>query len=444
MTDCLSPTQLRQYLAGELSSEEESALSAHLVQCQSCRAQADGYVAADPADEFRTALDDLRSSTSRPAILDETLDDLRQLPTGSAGPQQASPADGEAPETIGAYRVISLLGQGATGSVYLASPISVEATPDQVLPESEVPQLRNDGNASGDSASELKQLVAIKLLDAACVRSPLHRRRFERERDALTNIPSHRNVVRVLDSSMTRERCYLVMEYAGGSSLHDRWLAGNSLTIEEASRFILQAAAGLQHLHCHGLIHRDIKPSNLIVDDDGLLRIVDFGIVHQAEVENFGSRLTAPNTLIGTVDFMAPEQAMAVRDVDHRSDIYSLGCTFAWLLTGRRVYESSKAAEVLSAHNSAPIPSLRDRRPEIPQALDELFQRMIAKRLEDRPDSMSEIIAAIERHLGAPESSDTQTKDDVAMTSRISRIVIAVCTLLVAAVLATFAWWSFD
>ncbi|MHC4876479.1 MAG: protein kinase domain-containing protein [Planctomycetota bacterium] len=429
MTDCLSPSQLRQYLADELSPEDELVLSAHLAQCPACRERAEAFVKPGSTDELQAALDQLRSSARDEAVPDGTLESLRRLPTSVSRSQSSSPATTELPETIGRYRIIRLLGQGATGSVFLAS-----ATSEETHPHCEQPI--SDSGPESDS----QPLAAIKLLDADCVSNPLHRRRFERERDALERLPAHRNIVRVLDSCLSNELCYLVMQYAGGRSLHEVVLNSGPLRVEEACRLTLQAATGLEHLHSHRLIHRDIKPSNLIVDDNNFLRIVDFGIVHLAEVEAFGSRLTATNALIGTVDFMAPEQAMAVQDVDERSDIYSLGCTLAWLLTGRRVYEFSRPADVLSAHNSAPVPSLRDRRAEIPRALDELFQRMLAKSLDDRPDSMSEVIAGIEHILKSDQPVAIQREGHAATTSLARLAVITVCCLAAAAAIASFVW----
>ena len=378
MSDCLSPDELQRFLAGTLSPEREATVSTHFEQCEDCQRLADAALDWGPVDACRAVTSCGDESADEDGQSEKVFATLHKL----VRPVSVSPASSariaQIPERIGSYRVLRLLAQGGTGAVYLATQSEDEGT-----------------------ATEPGTLVAIKVLTPECVARPLHRKRFERERNVLTALPPHRNVVRVFDSCLTDEMRYLVMEYAGGKNLWQSVAAQSLIPIDDACRLILQVADGLQHIHAHGLVHRDIKPSNLIVDDHETVKIVDFGIVHYAEVEQLESRLTEANTLMGTADFMAPEQATDVRNVGPAADTYSPGCTLAWLLTGQLVFERKNLAETLIAHRRETVPSIRERRADIPLELDVLFQKMVAKLPEDRPETMIEVIAELHRILSS-------------------------------------------
>lgn len=385
MSSCLSPEELLRFLQGQLPADEEARAAEHFDHCADCQQLAEDGLDWEPAKHWSAdAVAQLDQNFSE-SIPDQLLSSLTELAKSHT---PVLPSDVvEIPEAIGNYRVLRLLAHGSTGNVFLATP---------------------DSSSDPDPSA----WVAIKVLKPECFDRLQHRKRFERERNALVMLPPHPNVIRVIDSSLTDELRFLVMEYAGGRNLCDLPLAGGGLPVDDACRLILQAAAGLEHLHSHGLIHRDIKPSNLILNDGDTLKIVDFGIVHQAEVESFGSRLTETNSLIGTIDFMAPEQATDVRNVGPAADIYSLGCTLAWLLTGQLVFEHRTIPEALLAHRRTPVPSLRARRNDVPPRLDALFQQMIAKQPEDRPASARDVMSELQHCLAELSKGVTESPAD--------------------------------
>jgi hypothetical protein len=166
----------------------------------------------------------------------------------------------------------------------------------------------------------------------------------------------------------------------------------------------------LAHSHACGLIHRDIKPSNLLVDADGTVKILDMGLVRFIDAQTGPAPSTSPEGLthtghiMGTFEYMAPEQAVDTRRADERSDIYSLGCTLYYLLTGETPFAGENAMMKLLAHRENPIPSLRAARPEAPAALNLAFQKMLAKKPEDRFQSMAEVakaLKAVYRRMGS-------------------------------------------
>src|SRR4029077_523385 len=191
----------------------------------------------------------------------------------------------------------------------------------------------------------------------------------------------------------------LVMEYVDGSDLWATVKKNGTLPIAQAVDCVLQAARGLEAAHAAGILHRDIKPNNLILDKSGKVKVVDLGLaslIADAECDQ-QAPLTEDGTVLGTADFISPEQALDTRTADARSDIYSLGCTLFFLLTGQVVYPVATRMQKMLAHREQPVPSLRDLRPEVTQQLEMLFRKMVAKRVEDRQESMTAVIGDLER-----------------------------------------------
>jgi serine/threonine protein kinase len=245
--------------------------------------------------------------------------------------------------------------------------------------------------------SRMKRIVAIKMLRPSVMEIPGMVRRFQREVVAVSKLV-HPNIVVAYDCLEVEDNHYLVMEYVQGVDLARYIKEHGPLPIETAVSYILQAASGLQHAHRQGIVHRDIKPANLMLDNSGKVKILDLGLarlrrgMNSTDQSNDCSQLTDQGDAMGTVDFMSPEQSLDARNAGRRSDVYSLGCTLYYLLTRRPVYGGRTALARILAHRTAPIPSLRAERAEVPPQIDGIFQRMVAKTKEERYRSMTPVI----------------------------------------------------
>jgi serine/threonine protein kinase/DNA-binding response OmpR family regulator len=270
---------------------------------------------------------------------------------------------------IGNYQVLDRLGAGGMGTVYKAR------------------------------HRRMKRVVAIKVLSQSADQSDKFLQRFQREVEAVARL-SHPNIVLAHDADEAEVGHFLVMEFVDGQDLASTVEKGGPLPIPQAVECIVQAGRALDYAHKQGIIHRDIKPANLMRDVSGAVKVTDLGLARFSEQLGPGvkemSALTQAGTIMGTVDFMSPEQAMGATDIDHRTDIYSLGCTLHYLLTGRPPYEGPTLMAVLVKHRDAVVPSLRSARAEVPPALDQIFQRMLAKKPEDRFATMAEAVQALE------------------------------------------------
>lgn len=246
----------------------------------------------------------------------------------------------------------------------------------------------------------MKRRVALKILPPAAVQNEKLLRRFYREVEAAARLV-HPNIVTAYDAGECQGVHYLVMEYVDGEDLGSIVDRQGPLPLDFVLSCMVQAARGLQFAHQCGVIHRDIKPSNLLLDRSHVVKILDMGLarlVDQLDADRVGSEeLTTSGQIIGTVDYMSPEQVDSSAQVDHRTDIYSLGCTMYRLLTGTAPYRRSTAVETLLAHRTAPIPQITALRPDVPRQLDDLLARMLAKNVEDRLPSMADVIEHLER-----------------------------------------------
>lgn len=243
---------------------------------------------------------------------------------------------------------------------------------------------------------KMKRIVALKVLTGTAVNSAGAVTRFHREVEAAAKL-SHPNIVTAHDADEAKGLHYLVMEHVDGPDLEQRVLESGPIPTATAMDYITQAATGLAHAHAHGVIHRDLKPSNLLLDPGGTIKILDMGLAFfTAEPglqrpDNDLTRLTDAGSMVGTVDFMSPEQALDAREVDARSDVYSLGCTLYFLLTGQPVYQGETPMRRLIAHREAPIPSLSEERDDVPPQVDVILAKMIAKQPDDRYQTAEEL-----------------------------------------------------
>jgi serine/threonine protein kinase len=275
--------------------------------------------------------------------------------------------DDKLPLVIGEYDVIDQIGRGGMGYVLKAR------------------------------HRTMKRYVAIKFLLPLYTVSGDLKQRFAREVEAAAKL-EHPNIVPAYDAGSREDgSLYLVMKYIPGKNLRVKVKKEGPLSLAAAVDAICQVAAGLAFAHEQGVVHRDVKPSNLLIDLAGVVRVLDLGLARmkptpgEAETDD----LTGSGSIMGTVDYMAPEQAMDARSADHRSDIYSLGCTLYFLLIGKAPFAAESMMSRLLAHREGPIPKLTELR-DVPEELEGIYQRMMAKRPDDRPQSMQELIDSLE------------------------------------------------
>lgn len=272
---------------------------------------------------------------------------------------------------IGQYVVLERLGQGGMGTVFKAR------------------------------HRRMRRVVAIKVLAASLGQSEKFVKRFQREVEAVARL-SHPNIVMAHDAGESKLGHFLVMEFVNGHDLASELDKRGRLPVADALDCILQAARALEYAHGQGIIHRDIKPANLLRDVSGVVKVADLGLARFEEgfdKPDGLSALTQAGSMMGTVDFMPPEQALGLTTIDHRADIYSLGCTLYYLLVGKPPYEGPTMMAVLLAHREGPIPSLTAARQDVPVELDALFQLMLAKSPADRIQTMSEVVRVLEALL---------------------------------------------
>jgi serine/threonine protein kinase len=261
----------------------------------------------------------------------------------------------------GRYEVEELLGTGGMSSVYLARD------------------------------TELERRVTIKVLHAQHARDRRFVERFRREARAMARL-AHPNVVTVIDRGEHEGRDFIVFEHVAGQSLKDLLERQGPPSVADAVRIGQEVARGLAFAHEHGIVHRDVKPHNVLVAFDGAVKVTDFGIARSLDPKE---ALTETGTVLGTSDYLSPEQAFG-KPIDQRSDQYSLGILLYELLTGEVPYPGRNLGEVALRHLRDPVPSLRERRPDVPAELDAVVQRALAKRPEDRVPSTEEFISALE------------------------------------------------
>jgi predicted Ser/Thr protein kinase len=265
---------------------------------------------------------------------------------------------------LGPYVVLDVLGKGGMGYVYKAE------------------------------HRKMRRVVALKVIARAALQSPDAVRRFEREVQAAARL-EHPNIVTAFDAGEASGTHYLVMQYVEGRNLSEVVKELGPQPLGRTVDWILQAARGLAFAHEQGVIHRDIKPGNLLVDSRGTVKILDMGLARLENLDADQDQLTGTGQIMGTVDYMAPEQAVDTRQADARADIYSLGVTLWYLLTARPLFAGDTAMNKMMAHMQTPVPPLASERGHVPPAVEAAFQRMVAKRPVDRFQSMREVIAAL-------------------------------------------------
>jgi serine/threonine protein kinase len=257
---------------------------------------------------------------------------------------------------------------------------------------------------------QLDRLAAIKLISSDHLESPDTLARFQREARAAARL-LHPNVVIVFDAGQDGDRHFYAMEYVSGIDLKHLLQQHGALSVQRACFYVRQAALGLEHAHQQGLVHRDIKPGNLILTpwpqekgNSGVVKVLDFGLARLTS-QLAADRLTAAGQIMGTPDFIAPEQVVNSSSVDIRADIYSLGGTLFTLLTAQVPFPSRSVQKKVFTRLGRPAPRVTDLRPELPAALADVVAKMMALEPADRFGSPLEVADALAKFTGEPLSS---------------------------------------
>jgi serine/threonine protein kinase len=271
---------------------------------------------------------------------------------------------------LGSYVLMERLGEGGMGAVFKA---------------------RN---------WKLGQVVAIKLIRKERLNNTDSIRRFQREIRAAALL-RHPNIVHALDADEVGGNHLLVMEYVEGIDLDKLVADKGPLPVPLAADYVRQTALALAHAQEKGMVHRDIKPSNLLLTREGQVKLLDLGLARLAPGADGGSvsTMTASGTVIGTPDFLAPEQARRSHDVDIRADLYSLGCTLYFLLTGRVPFAGGTIAEKLVQHQLDEPEPVEQLRPDVPPSLAAVVRKLMAKKPEQRYQSPAEVAEALSRNI---------------------------------------------
>jgi serine/threonine-protein kinase len=274
---------------------------------------------------------------------------------------------------LGQYRILDQLGRGGMGRVYKAE------------------------------HTTMGRLVALKILSSRLVQTARAQELFLREVRAAGRVV-HPNLVTAFDAGQFRNRFFLVLEFIDGPNLDQLVRQQGPLSVGLACDFIRQAALGLDHAHQLGLVHRDVKPSNLLVQRGNekasgrsVIKISDFGLarLHEPDIhpdEALGTILTKANMVMGTPDFLSPEQARNLHNVDLRSDLYSLGCTFYFLLTGQVPFPGGTTVEKVIRHTTEPPTPVTRLRPDVPLPVAAVVHRLLGKAPDDRYPSAAEVV----------------------------------------------------
>jgi serine/threonine protein kinase len=256
----------------------------------------------------------------------------------------------------------------------------------------------------------MKRVVALKVLSRSVMQSENFVARFQREVETIARL-SHPNIVMAFDADEAEAGPFLVMEFVDGRDLASEIVKNGSMSIADAIDCTVQAARGLGYAHESGLVHRDIKPGNILKDTTGRIKVTDLGLARLNDAAHAGATsLTQAGGILGTIDYMPPEQAIDSTAIDARADQYSLGLTLFFLLTGRAPFIGASAMAVLLMHRDAPIPALSALRSDVSPELEAVFRRMAAKKADDRYPTMGDVVKALEAIAGKLPTSDAPVR----------------------------------
>jgi serine/threonine protein kinase len=339
-----------------------------------------------------------------PASAREFLEKARLLPVGPAQQLLAHvpPSEGM---VLGPYRVLAHLADGGMGSVWLAVrdpdiPVAAPTpTPDPRTPNPASSSFRTSGEwMNPPPLSRPDELVVVKTMKGQFAGLDEVRHRFNRECRYMAEL-THPGVVAILDHGAADDgTLYMVLRFVESGDLKELVELQGALPEALALAFVHQIADALDEAHRRKLIHRDIKPANIFASPEGTCQLADFGIARSTSTER--TQLTMEGTLVGSPAYMSPEQVLAEKDLDIRSDLYALGCVLYFCLAGKEPYKG-RLQEVLHAHRTAPIPDPRAGRPEITAKGAGIVQKLMAKKREERFQTPADLRTALAEALAA-------------------------------------------
>ncbi len=400
-----SGSVLTAYSLGQLGEEDLAGIDGHLADCGVCRQVVEGVVPDTLLSLLRSAATepDSTGNVAGVEVLRNPGEGLRGFGVPQPRPRDANDLPPAALANHPRYRVGELLGVGGMGAVYKAEHLLMERP------------------------------VALKVLNRELIDKPATIERFRREVRAAARL-THPNIVAGFDAEQAGDVHFLVMEYVEGVSLARLIAEKGPLPVEQACDYIRQAALGLEHAHERGMVHRDIKPQNLMLTPAGQVKILDFGLarfvmesvpagamlgeegatvslspeglIQNGDCPRFESTakpLTQIGIVMGTPDYIAPEQARDSHVADIRADIYSLGCTLYDLLAGHAPFPSGSAVQKVKAHLERTPRPLRDLRRDVPPELAKIIERMMAKDPAQRYQTPVEVAAALTPYLAPPK-----------------------------------------
>ena len=376
MSSCLSDEQLTPLAAGEVPAAD---VAEHLERLADCRRR---------LRRLQREIKTVRQVFGELTTGGYWLDSKDTLSPGSpSGSPSGSPPDVLAlgtlqGHTLGRYVLLERIGRGGMGEVYKA---------------------RDD---------RMGRVVAVKVLSHGAIISDETVARFRREVRAAAQL-SHPNIVTAYDADEADGIHFLVMEYVDGTDLASMVKDRGPLPVAQAVDYVLQAAAALQYAHDQGIIHRDVKPSNLLVDRKNTVKVLDMGLARFdpriAASVSLADGLTVAGQIMGSLDYLVPEQAVDPNTADRQADVYSLGCTLFYLLTGKPIYHGETVLKAVVAHREQSIPRLGQLRKDVPEAVESVFRKMVAKQPGQRPATMNDVIDALRAPAG-PRREDERAE----------------------------------
>jgi hypothetical protein len=374
-----NPDRLAAFGLGALDDTDSAEIECHVADCPDCRLQLENL----PADSF---VSKLQESARHEASIGSSLTSVGGMHEAPTWPGELpSAGDSEVPEALARhprYRIVDVLGSGGMGTVYKAE--------HQVM----------------------ERPVALKVIKRSLTRDPAAVERFRREVKGAARL-AHPNIVTAYDAEQAGDLHFLVMEYVDGQSLDKVVQAQGPLPVIVACDYARRAALGLQHAYERGLVHRDVKPQNLMRTADGQIKILDFGLARFVResasaalvadaAAGASPGLTQVGSIMGTPDYMAPEQAADCQAADIRADLYSLGCTLYYLLTGHVPFPQGAVIDKLLAHAERPPTPVTAYRHDVPVEVIRVVERLLAKDPAVRYPTPAAVADALYKAAAAP------------------------------------------